>query len=279
MPKVSAEQGQQLVQQHGGTFHPDTGQWEKGGLSEKEEQALVTGLSAQSNFEESLGLAHEGLALQAGISKEQLEIMREQMEIAKEQWGLYKEIYSPIEKRWAKQAAAGIPADYYIARAGQDVTQAYDKSRRMYARQLESMGINPADPRYASIMRDVDIAESAAEAGAKTNSRMAINDANFARLGNVAQTGRGVPTESANVMSGAANTASQASATAARGYDAVLNAYNNLGNYYGGQQNMFWQGAQQDKALDAQTEAAMWGGIGELAGKVVQAAGSSQAGG
>lgn len=227
----------------------------------------------QSAYEANLALGYESLGLQSEIAESQIAISEEQLALAREQWDLYQQIYSPVEKKWAGQALSGIPTDYYVARAGQEVKQSFAQQQSAYERELQRYGLNPGDPRYAQALSDLKLAEAAAEAGIKTNTRLAINDVNYQRMSDVAKTGRGVPTEAASVMSGASNTLSGASNSAATGYNDVMSAYDALGSMYGQNASMANQNQQNAQAQRAAQDAAMWSGIGALTGDTIQAVG------
>lgn len=233
----------------------------------------------QSTIDAKLGLAYESLGIQSEIAGAQIELSEKQLELAQEQWDLYKEIYSPVEKKWAGQALVGIPTDYFVDRAGQEVKQSFDQQQSQYERELQRYGLNPSDPRYAQALSDLALAEAAAEAGIKTNTRLAINDVNYQRMSDVAKTGRGVPTEAASVMSGASNTMSQASNSYSAGYNDVMGAYDAMGAMYGQQASQANQNQQNAAANKAAQDAAMWSGIGALAGSGIQAIGMASSGG
>lgn len=232
----------------------------------------------QSALEANIALGYESLALQSEIAGSQIEISKQQLELANEQWDLYQQIYSPVEKKWAAQALSGIPTDYYVDRAGQEVKQSYEQQQSAYERELQRYGLNPSDPRYSQALADLKLAEAAAEAGIKTNTRLAINDVNYQRMSDVAKTGRGVPTEAASVMSGASSTLSGASNSASSGYNSVMGAYDALGSMYGQQAAQANQNQQNSQAQRAAQDAAMWQGIGALAGSSIQAVGMAASG-
>jgi len=210
--------------------------------------------------------SQESLAQQGELAQAQIGLSADQVALMEDQWRLYKDTYAGTEKKWANAARAGIPTDYYVARAGQDVNQAFDGTRQKYAKELQRMGIDPSSPRFAAILADVDIAQAAALAGAKTRTRTAINDANYARLGEVGKTGRGIPSEASSMLSAASGALGQASNAYQAGYGDVNSALSALGNVALGREQAYNQTQLQQSANSAARTTSMYGAIGTIGG-------------
>lgn len=210
--------------------------------------------------------SQESLAMQGELAQAQLGLSAEQVALMEDQWNLYKQTYSGTEKKWANAARAGIPTDYYTARAGQDVNRSFDQSKQRYARELQRMGIDPSSPRFAAILADVDIAQAAALAGAKTNARTAINDSNYARLGEVGKTGRGIPSEASSMLSAASQSVGAASNAYQAGYGDVNGALTALGNVALGRENAYNQTQLQQSMNSTARTTALYGAVGSVAG-------------
>ncbi len=78
------------------------------------------------------------------------------------------------------------PPEYYVGQAAVDTRLAYDESLGAMQRDLSRMGINPNSGRYGGIYADWALAESAAEAGAKTRARQQAEAKSFEQMGQVA---------------------------------------------------------------------------------------------
>ena len=227
-------------------------------------------LLATQAYMAMLGIQQSALEAQTEISERQLEIADRAQQIADDQYANYKEIYLPAERQWVSEATKGIPEQPYVDRASADVNQTFSQARTQAARELTRFGIDPGDPRYAAIMQDIDVARSAADAGARMNTRLTINDVNYQRLSDVSKTGRGIPTEAASTLSSASNSVGAAGGALASGFNGLTNAYNQLGSYY----SSTYQNAQNRAAnltsektrADAQESASAWSGIGSIAG-------------
>ena len=102
----------------------------------------------------------------------------------------------PLEDRMIEEALAyNEPAERerMAGQARADVEQAFANSNDQMARGMARYGVNPNSGRYMATMRDVGLARAAAEANAMNKTRQAARDIGWARLGDVAAIGRGLP--------------------------------------------------------------------------------------
>lgn len=220
------------------------------------------GAQAQNNLEAGQETAEAYLGISEDLAAMQIEIAATQTAIMEEQWDRYLSIYGPVEEEWVAAAQAGLPADYYVNRAAADVEQSFAQADEAQKRELASYGIDPSSARYAGMQESQDVQKAAAKAGAMTNTRFAINDANYQRQSDVVKTGRGIPTEAASIGASASNSLSAAGNQYASGYGGLTQAYNELGNYYATVD-------AQNAANQASQNAATIGAIGSLAGTAV----------
>lgn len=240
----------------GGVANPATGQPGVWNVSTSN-AAHAQNLDQQviDNQETSLGIS-------SGIADQQIAVSQKQVEIMDEEWQRYLDVYGPVEEEWAKQAAAGLPADYYVGRAASDVEKSYDAAKDQTNRDLERRGIDMSSPQAIAATENSALSEAAAKAGAMTNARLGVNDVNYQRKSDVVKTGRGIPTEAASIGSSASNTLSQAAGTSQAGYNGVSQAYSELGTYYASVD-------AQNSQNQANQNAATIGAIGSLAGTAV----------
>jgi len=177
----------------------------------------------------------------------QKSMLREQYAAMQKQNQLYEQSYLPIERALAGQAAVGAPAQYLEDRAGIDVRRTFDNSVGSYRRGMGRLGINPADPRYATALANLSLLRASAEAGARTGARDKAREETWLRRLQAANIGRGIG-------------------------NAVQSGMNNLSNQYG---NLYTQQVAREGAQDsAAGNIAEWasnGGVEKL-GKDVEAA-------
>jgi len=171
-------------------------------------------------------IARQQLSMTQAITSRTLSLAEMEQQLAEEQWAHYKEIYKPGEIAFVAEAFEGIPAEPTIEAAGADVRQAFSQEQEMVKRELEGLGLNPGDPKYAQILSDVDVARAAAEAGAKTQARMDVEAQNYAMARDVVGLGKGLPSEAATMAASGANATTQAGDTANAGYSGMYNTTN-----------------------------------------------------
>jgi len=124
----------------------------------------------------------------------------------------WNEIYLPIERDLGNQIQSGVlNPEVEANRAALDVSNEYERGQEIADRNLNRMGIDPSSPRgIANIKKNLNIAEAAARAGAKTNSRRASRLKNFELRNDFLRQGRGLPSsissQYGNLAKGAQNT-------------------------------------------------------------------------
>lgn len=118
-----------------------------------------------------------------------------QADLAEEQWEYYKENYQPLETELISEAQKGVDPNLEASKASADVIQSFDKAREMEGRELGRYGINPNSGRFVGSNRASTINQSVADAGAQTKGRRYAKEATFARRLDVANMGKGIPSQ------------------------------------------------------------------------------------
>ena len=93
-------------------------------------------------------------------------------------------------------------------RAGAAVAGAQGLAKKQLTEQLSSMGVNPADARYANTMASMDLDAAAQRAAAETGARDKTRDLGFARLTDVTNAGMGIGSNAVASLNSAGNMAS-----------------------------------------------------------------------
>ena len=122
----------------------------------------------------------------------------------------FKNTVAPAYKGWLGEAQDyGSQANQEDAaqRAGKAASGAISDQQHALEGNLASMGINPADARYAQGMREMGIQGAAQQAAAQTTARDSIRDKGFARMQDAIGMGMGTPTQASQAANSAANSA------------------------------------------------------------------------
>ena len=93
-------------------------------------------------------------------------------------------------------------------RAGAAVAGAQGLAKKQLTEQLSSMGVNPADAKYANTMASMDLDAAAQRAAAETGARDKTRDLGFARLTDVTNAGMGIGSNAVASLNSAGNMAS-----------------------------------------------------------------------
>lgn len=129
-----------------------------------------------------------------------------QADLAEEQWNLYKDNYLPVEQRLIKDANeydSPEARDNAANSAMADQRREYDAASRTLGNRFASMGLDPSQGRYQSGLRDMAVQGAAAQAGAGTLARRAVEAEGFQRRATVAGIGRGIPGQVENGLAAA----------------------------------------------------------------------------
>ena len=224
-----------------------------------------------------LGVQSELAGAQIEASAAQSAIAAENQKLAKQQYRFWRRNYAPMEKEVIESARVGLDPSYYAARAGSDVTTAFDKAGAIQMRDMQRAGVDMASPRADAMSTQLAIARAAAEAGARTQARNLVSDVNRQQKLSVASIGRNMPGQVASISQGAAGvygaaagTLRGASQTYAQGYGAVQGALGNMqqANQFNAQMDF------QNKQLRQQTQAQENMAIGNAVGSAIGTAGA-----
>ena len=93
-------------------------------------------------------------------------------------------------------------------RAGAAVAGAQGQAKAQLEEQLSSMGVNPADARYANTMASMDLNSAAQRAAAETGARDKQRDLGFARMTDVTNAGMGIGSNAVAALNSAGGMAS-----------------------------------------------------------------------
>lgn len=249
------------------------------GIAARENAALSAEMAAvakdelawnKARWEEVKPVYNE--VVQAGLTQ-----MRSDSDRATEQWNLYKNLFQPVEQRMVQDAAtydSPERKEQMAARAAADVSASHDAAAGVVQRNMQSMGVNPNDPKYAAVMSQAGLARARDTAGAMNMARTNTELTGMSMRQGAAQFGRNMPATSiaqdaaalgaggSAVGTAGAQTASHAPTSATPWYQGAVGANTAAGNLYAQQYGMQMQGYQAQQ----QANSGLWQGVGTLAG-------------
>ena len=174
------------------------------------------------------------------IQSAQLEGMKTANERGTQQWEQYKQIFAPIEERMASDAMTFDSEERKASQAGKaaaDVSAAHDAAGAVNDRNMQRMGVDPGDPRYAGIKSAEGLRRAADTAGAMTKARDDTELMGMSMRQGVANFGRGMTNTSMAQDAASLQSAGGAAGTAA-GSTAARNAgVNSAQSWYNGSVN------------------------------------------
>jgi hypothetical protein len=221
----------------------------------------------------SLAVSEEMAAAQLELAAKQAEIAERQQAMSEEQYRIWKVNYLPLEREIVQAAGVGIDPGYYAGRAAADVNASFDKAGEVNTRNMARMGIDASSGRFAQMDAEMEIARAAAEAGASTQARNVVADTNYQRKMNAASIGRNIPSTAASMSANAANTYGSAAgtqrgaaATSQQGYSTAIGATMGAANMGLDAQQFNAQMNMNQQQIDAQNKAALYNGLGQIAG-------------
>lgn len=218
-------------------------------------------------------------ALTKRVTEQQLGVAEDQAKWARSDRERYETVFKPIEDQFIDEATNYATAERQAQAAAEakgDVQVAAAGARDAAQRNAASMGINPTSGRYAGIDRATELGTAMAEAGAANTARQAVRDKGLALKADVANMGRGLPSQSAQAQALGLNASSGAvglnqganqqyiasTGIMGQGYSGAMQGYAGMGQtlntQYGNQINA-WQAEQSAKN-------SAWGGIGQVLG-------------
>ncbi len=182
--------------------------------------------------EEQSGLAKDRFAALDPLNMQMMQAQVDAQGFANEQardnQRFYRENYRPIEQKLIDDANnfnTEAERERLASQAGADAEQALATQRGSAMRQLERMGVNPNSGRFMQLMSDTGLGAAKMRSQAENTARVQARDAGLARLGNVANMGRGYAANTIGFM-GAGTGAGTAGAGMMGASDRVGNMYN-----------------------------------------------------
>lgn len=166
--------------------------------------------------------------------------------------------------------------DNLAGQARQDVASQFDQRSAQTQRQLQSYGVDPTSGRFAQSLNQNNITQAAASAQAMNQARAQAKQLGWAQRMDASGLGNGLPGSQATSTQLAQSAGQQQLA----GQSSIINGYQNAGtNYLGGLSqvgstysqlgNLGYQQSQlanQQYATNASQNAALYQGLGQLAG-------------
>ena len=113
-----------------------------------------------------------------------------------DQWQQYKDIFQPVENKMASDAMNYDSPDKTEQRAAGDAAQvasSHDAAAASTEREMQRMGVNPADPRYAAVKTAAGLTRAGDMAGAMNTSRRNSELTGMSMRQATAQFGRNMP--------------------------------------------------------------------------------------
>jgi len=136
--------------------------------------------------------------------------------------GQYRRTFQPLNERIVSEAP--INSNDLVDRASLDTGLAFDKARGIQSRNLSRMGVNPNSGRFQGLQQQLQLAQAAAEAGAKTRARRSGRRESFERMIAAAGLGRNLPGQATSAM----QSGSSQQARAGEGFRALAGDYDRL---------------------------------------------------
>lgn len=216
-------------------------------------------------------------AITGEVGAEQLEMMRRANDWSVSDRQRYEEQFRPIEDRMVQDAQTYDSPERQAALAAEakaDVMSNAQQAREQTQRQMASMGLDPRSGRFQGIDRASEIQTGLAAAGAQNRARSQVRREGRALRADVANMGRGLPSQAA---AGAGLGLSAGGAAVNTNQASNANFYANqgiMGQGYGGAMqgqagmasglNQQYQNEMQTWNAQNQASGALWQGVGQL---------------
>ena len=223
-------------------------------------------------------------ALSTKVINQQLAVQDQANQWAKEDRARTKTVFQPLQDDFINTAKNYDSADKQAEAASEataDVQKAADTQRQTSARQMASMGVNPASGRFAGITQANDLNTSIAAAGAANTARRTVRDKALALRADAINMGNGLASSTAaayGIGTTAGNSAVGNNATANSsffqnnntmntGFGGAMQGYANQGNILNnlyGNQLQAWNAQNQANATSS-------AGLGNMVGTIAGA--------
>lgn len=160
-----------------------------------------------------------------------------------------------------------------------DQSQAEANQNQTMSRQFSAMGIDPTSPAAIAARTNASVMNASAEAGAMNRARNAARSLGMQLTGDAANFGRGGASTIAGFTQGAQSAATgglgaaQTTLSGANSSAAVpMAGYNTAMTGYGNNLNAYTSAGNTAMNANAESQAAMWNGLGSMAGALGGAA-------
>lgn len=151
------------------------------------------------------------------VVEQQLQTQDETNAWAREDRNRYKSVFQPLQNEFVEEAknyASPERQEAAAAEAQADVQQGARQAAEANARQMASMGINPASGRFQGISRAQETQTALATAGAANNARQMVRDKGLALRADAINMGAGLPSSTASAYGLGLNAGNSASGNA-----------------------------------------------------------------
>ncbi|WP_276200285.1 tail fiber domain-containing protein [Chelatococcus sp. XZ-Ab1] len=219
------------------------------------------------------------------IADQQIAQGEQQFAWAKSDRERYEQVFKPLEDEFIKEASDYATPERQAAAAAEaraDVLSAAGAERDAARREAMSLGISPTSGRYAGIERAGELGTALGAAGAANAARTAVRDKGLALKADVANLGRGLPTQSAQAASLGLSAGSSAAGLygnanqqylastgiMGQGYKGAMAGYAGMGDTLNRQYATQVDAWKAQQAANAQASSGLWSGIGSLVGGV-----------
>lgn len=172
------------------------------------------------------------MAQQQAQFERQMQMDENNLNFSKEQYADHKAKFDPLFDD-IRGMMDDVEPDYG-AIAG-DINSSFDSARGMEERNMRRYGIKPTDGASRSAQREYGIKRGAAHVGARSQAREGAKDKRYGRYSDLYNSGQGIGTQNASMVSNA-----MANSSRTMGYQAQQSGQN--ANYYNGQANQAAQG-------------------------------------
>ncbi len=234
---------------------------------------------AEDQLAWSKDLAQKQIDIAAPVVQQQTDIANQNQANAMDQWNYYKSTFQPVEQKTVSDAMnwdSPDRKDLYASRAGQDVASGYDAMTSTAQRNAMRFGGSPDSGTALALTRSAGLSRAKDVALAENMATQNIDKEAVALRSGVANFGRNMPNTATNAFGTSLNAGSSAVGNSnSTGATAVnmtgspaqwAGLSTQAGATAGGLYNDMYQGSLSAYNTNLQSNAAVWGGIGQATG-------------
>jgi hypothetical protein len=192
-------------------------------------------------FQQQAQMAAQGMDAYLAGMDQSMQIAAENHAIAMQDRDRYERVFQPMEDELIAEAQgfdSQARRSMEAGRAQADVARAQEAQRQSAMRQLESVGVDPTQTRYAALDAGIRTQQAAAQAAAGNAARQQTENVGRALRADVLNIGRGMPSQAAASYGLALQGAGQGTNAGLAGQQAMLSSAGMLMNA-----GSAWQGA------------------------------------